>query len=391
MDIQPPASTSPPALPVRRRKLALAVAAGTLGVIAVAAAWAVHGKQAPALQPGAPTPTAASLTVETISPQHLTLQQTVAASGSVAARDELVIGSDASGVRLLEVRVEVGSRVERGQLLARGDDRSLRAQLAQQDALIKQAEVDHAQALANLERAERVKDAGVFSVEAIQTRRSAADAAAAKLELAVAQRRELEIHLAHTQVLAPADGVIARRSATVGAVMQPGVELFRLIRDEQLEWLAELPAAALAKVQPGAKARVQLGDGRAVEASARLVEPTLDPRTRNGQVHVALPRGVPLKAGSHASGEITIGSVAVLTLPESVVFQRDGESQVWLVGPGETVRRQRVETGARERGLVEVNGLPAGARVVSTGGGFVKDGERVQVTSRGTAATGERS
>lgn len=375
----------------QRRKLAWALAVGSIGIVALAAAWAVHGKQAEATASLAAAAPAASLAVETISPQALTLQQTVAASGNVAARDELVIGSDASGVRLLEVRVEAGSRVERGQLLARGDDSALRAQLAQHDALIRQAEVDHAQALANLDRAERVKDAGVYSTEAIQTRRSTAEAAAARLDLARAQRRELEIALARTQVLAPAGGVISKRSATVGAVMQPGIELFRLIRDEQLEWLAELPAAALAHVKPGAKARLQLDDGRVVEASVRLIEPTLDARTRNGQVHVALPPGVPLRAGSHVSGEIAIGSADVLTLPESVVFVHDGESQVWVVGAGDTARRQRVDTGARQRGLVEVRGLPAGTRVVSTGGGFVKDGERVQVTSRNPAAQGAQS
>jgi HlyD family secretion protein len=324
----------------------------------------------------------ASLTVNVTSPQNLTLERTLAASGSISARDELIVGSDANGVRLTDVRVDVGSVVRRGQLLARGDDAQLRAQLAQQDAAIRQARAELAQAEANLERAERIRDSGVYSVEALQTRRTSAEAASAKLELALAQRRELEVRIAQTRVLAPADGVIARRNATVGVVLQPGLELFRLIRDEQLEWRAELPAHAIARVQADAPVRVALDDGGHVVASVRLVEPTIDPKSRNGVVRVSLPRGTALKAGGHATGEIAIANAAMLTVPESVVLNRDGQPFVYVIGADDVARLTRIQTGARQRGLVEVtSGLQPGMRVVSTGAGFVKDGERVRVAA----------
>lgn len=380
MQAHPQSETPPPhATRLRRRRLTLIAGAVLVAAAGATATLALADK---AMPPPTGTLTAApALTVETLSPKAQTLARTVAASGSVAARDELLIGSDANGVRLVEVRVEVGSVVQRGQLLARGDDSALLAQLHQQNAQIRQAEVDLAQAQANLERAERVRDAGVYSAEAIQTRRSAAEGAAAKLDLARAQRDELNVHLARTRVLAPADGVVSKKTATQGAVMQPGLELFRLIRGGELEWLAELPAASLAQVQPGAVARVRLDDGQWAEARVRLVAPTLDARSRNGLVHVTLPRGAAVKAGAFAAGEIVVGNPQVLTLPESAVFQRDGESFVYLLGAGDVARRQRIETGARQRGLVEVRGLAADARVVATGAGFVKDGERVHVAA----------
>jgi len=335
---------------------------------------------------------ATALTVGVVTPRQVTLARTLAASGSIAARDELVIGSDAAGVRLLEVKVDVGATVRRGQLLALGDDTQLRAQLAQQDAQIRQARAELAQAEANLERAERIRDSGVYSTEALQTRRTSAEAAAAKLDLAQAQRRELEVHLAHTRVHAPADGVIARRSATVGAVMQPGVELFRLIRDDEVEWRAELPDHALAGVAPGATVRVHRADQPAIEGRVRLVAPTVDIRTRNGLVYVSLPRGSDLKAGSHLQGEIEIGSAAPWTLPEAALVSRDGQPHVVVVAEHGVARLTRVRTGLRQRGLVEVDGLPAGAQVVSTGAGFVKDGERVRVTTPAPASVeGARS
>jgi len=385
MQAHPQPKTPPPhATPLRRRRLTLIAGAVLVAAAGATATLALADKTAPP-PPGTPTASPA-LTVETLSPKPQTLARTVAASGSVAARDELLIGSDANGIRLVEVRVEVGSVVQRGQLLARGDDSALLAQLHQQNAQIRQAEVDLAQAQANLERAERVRDAGVYSAEAIQTRRSAAESAAAKLDLVRAQRDELNVHLARTRVLAPADGVVSKKTATQGAVMQPGLELFRLIRGGELEWLAELPAASLAQVQPGAVARVRLDDGQWAEARVRLVAPTLDARSRNGLVHVTLPRGAAVKAGAFAAGEIVVGHPQVLTLPESAVFQRDGESFVYLLGAGDVARRQRIETGARQRGLVEVRGLAADARVVATGAGFVKDGERVRVAAHGATA-----
>lgn len=368
-----------------RRPLALA-----MGLVAFAGAGAaLLGQERADARPGAVPLAPAALTVAVTTPQLVTLPRSLAAQGSVSARDELVIGADANGVRLTTLLADTGDTVRRGQLLARGDDAQLRAQLAQQHALVRQAEVELAQAEANLERADRVQDSGIYSVEAVQTRRTAAQAAAAKLALAQAQRAELEVRLAHTTVHAPADGVIARRSASVGMVMQPGVELFRLIRDDELEWLAELPDHALLRIQAGAVARIRLDDGRELEGRVRKVAPTIDPRTRNGLVHVALPAGSPLRAGGHARGEIVVAESPMLALPEGVVQVRDGQPFVFTVGADGVAQRTRIETGSRQRGLVEVTaGLAREARVVATGAGFVKDGERVRVeTPAASAAT----
>jgi len=370
-----------------------------VGLVATAAAIALDGTAAAIFAQERSAPPAqkapvASITVEAVSPESLSFSRVVAATGTVAARDELVIGSDASGVRLLEVLVEAGSAVHKGQLLARADDNQLQAQLAQQEALVKSAQVELEQAQANLERSEQLKDSGVYSVEQIQTRRTSAAAAAAKLELAQAQRRELQVRIGYTRVLAPASGIISRKSATVGAVVQPGAELFRMIKDGELEWRAELPSHSLARVQPGAKARIALDDGRAIEARVRLVAPTIDAVTRNGLVHVQLPAGAPFKAGGHARGEILVGSGEALALPESSVFARDGYPFVYVIGPDAVVRLTKIETGARQAGRVEVTaGLDAKSRVVGTGAGFVKDGELVRVAPANSrvARLGEQS
>lgn len=372
----------PPRPAFRRHTLVLAALALVAAAAASTLAFGGRGPDAaPTPAVDAPLP-ATALTVDVVTPRQVTLTRTLVASGSLSARDELVIGSDASGVRLLDVKVDVGAAVQRGQLLARGDDTQLLAQIAQQDAQVRQARAERAQADANLERAERIQDSGVYSTEALQTRRTSAEAAAARLDLALAQHRELEVHLTHTRVHAPADGVIARLSATVGAVMQPGAELFRLIRDDEIEWRAELPDHALAGIQPGARVHVRLGDQRRLEGQVRLVAPTVDSRTRNGLVYVSLPRDTALKAGSLVQGEIEVGSAALWTVPEAVLVSRDGQAHVYVVAEHGVARLTRVQTGLRQRGLVEVTGLAPGAQVVATGAGFVKDGERVRVAAQ---------
>ena len=356
---------------MKKRILILSIAVIGVGTATVGLVGRPSAAAKPAVQ-------AASITVSLVSPESSTFARAIAATGTVNARDELVIGSDASGVRLTQVLVDVGDTVQKGQLLARGDDAQLQAQLAQQVAMVKQAQADHAQAQANLERAEKLVD--FFSVETVQTRRTNAATAAAKLDLAIAQRDELQIKIAHTRVLAPSAGIVSRKSATVGAVVQQGTELFRLIKDGEIEWRAELPSHSLSQVKQGARARIALDSGEYVDATVRMVAPTIDAATRNGLVYVSLPKGAALKAGAHARGEILMGAAQALSLPESSVLARDGFPFVFTVGQDAKAHLTRIETGARQNGRVEVSsGLAPDARVVVTGAGFVKDGDLVRV------------
>jgi len=370
----------------KRRLLAIAVGVAVVGVTTIVFGRQLVGsddaatpKTSAAAKPEAPT----GVTVSLVSPLSMPFARSIAATGTVMARDELIIGSDASGVRLTEVPVEVGAQVQRGQLLARGDDALLRAELAQRDASLHQAQAELAQARDYLDRAERVVDAGVYSAEVLQTRRHNAAASQAKVDLAQAQRRELEVRIAQTRVLAPSAGVISKKMATVGQVVQPGSELFRMIKDGQLEWMAELPAHSMTQVQPGASVRVRLDGGEPIDATVRLIAPTLDASTRNGLVHVALPKATTIKAGTHANGEILIQQVRGIALPEAAVVTRDGYPFVYVVSADQVAHIKRIETGMRLRGLVEVtSGLVTDDKVVGIGAGFVKDGERVRVAKQ---------
>jgi HlyD family secretion protein len=236
------------------------------------------------------------------------------------------------------------------------------------------------EAEANLRRAVELGTKGFVSKQSIDQRRSAATSARAMVSVYEAQRDELSARLAQTVITAPADGVIASRGVSQGQVVGNGTELFRIIRDGKLEWKAELPDHQLTFLSEGQKATVTAGAGN-VEGAIRLIAETIDARSRNGVVHVALPADARLRSGMFARGEILGGEVDVLTLPEGAVVTRDGESYVFTVAAQGRVQLTKIETGVRTAKLVEIRkGLSKGARVVLDGAGLLSEGDQVRVT-----------
>jgi RND family efflux transporter MFP subunit len=195
-----------------------------------------------------------------------------------------------------------------------------------------------------------------------------------------------QLRLRQTQVLAPDDGVISARSATVGAVLPAGQELFRMIRKGRLEWRAEVPSADLARIKPGMTARVNAAGGATIAGTVRIVAPTVDAQTRNGIVYVNLAPSAEARAGMFASGEFDLGQSSALTLPQSAVQLRDGFSYVLQVGANQKVSETKVSVGRRVGDRIEITGgLDAGARVVASGVGFLSDGDTVRVVEAAPA------
>jgi RND family efflux transporter MFP subunit len=206
--------------------------------------------------------------------------------------------------------------------------------------------------------------------------------ATAKANLAAAEAAlEMQrLRLAQTHILAVDDGVVSARSATLGMVVQAGTELLRIVRQGRVEWRAEVTAEQLAQVRPGQQAELRLPSGETVVGQVRIPAPTLDSSTRYGLVYVDVSVDSPARAGMFARGTIRLGMLAALTLPESAVVLRDGNSYVYLVGEDGRVAQVRVATGRRAEGRVEIlTGLDPAARVVESGGAFLNDGDLVRV------------
>ncbi|MBL8341850.1 MAG: efflux RND transporter periplasmic adaptor subunit [Rubrivivax sp.] len=336
-----------------------------------------------------PAAAKAALTVTVTSPAPAAWPQVVAANGSIFAWQEASVGAESPGWRLAEVRAQVGDVVKRGQVLAVFATEVAEADLAQLRAALAEAQALLAEATANANRARDLQPSGVLSAQQTQQLLTAERTAAARLEAQRAALAAQQIRLKQAQVLAPDHGIISARSATVGAVVQPGQELFRLIRQGRLEWRAEVAAAELALIKPGQAVRINPVGAPASSGRVRMVAPTVDAATRNGLVFVDLGASS-AKAGMFARGEFEVGSGQALTLPQTAVLQRDGFSYVFRVGADSKVQQLKVAVGRRVGDRIEITGgLEPAARVVAQGAGFLGDGDLVRVVEGPPAATAQ--
>ena len=353
---------------------------GGAAVLAIAAALALRANAVDEKSEKKPAAAKPALSVVVTRPQRATLPLTVHANGNIAAWQEASIGTEANGLRLAEVRVNVGDVVRRGQVLATFSPETMQVDLQQTRASLAEAEATLADAAANAERAQSLRATGALSEATINQYVTAERTARARLEAQRAAVQARQLKVTQTAVVAPDDGVISARSATVGAVLPAGQELFRMIRQGRLEWRAEVQAADLAQIEPGTPATVTPAGGTAIAGKVRMVAPTVDPQTRLGIVYVDLPSPGSARAGMFARGEFELGSSSALTLPASAVQLREGFSYVFKVGADSKVTQAKIGVGRRVGDRVEVtSGLEPDARVVASGGGFLAENDTVRV------------
>ncbi len=358
--------------------------------VVLAGALAACGKSAPENKSKEQQPAKPALAVNVAHLAQHVWPRIATASGAVQPWQEASIGAEVNGLKLAEVLANVGDVVKQGQLLARMSDETVRADVAARRASLAEAEAAAAQAAGEARRAHELDKSGAISQQDLIQYDTQAKTAAAKLAAARAQFDSQQLRLRYTRVVAPDDGVISARTATVGAVVSSGTELFKLIRKNRLEWRAEMHGDVLPRIQPGQAARVRRMDGGVVNGRVRQVAPTVDANTRNGLVYVDLPPEAAtsgVKAGMYLSGDVTLGDAPATTLPETAVFSRDGYDYVMVIGQQGRVRQTKVTVGRRQGGQVEiVQGIGANDGVVAAGAAFLSDGDVVRVIADGAAA-----
>jgi HlyD family secretion protein len=316
-------------------------------------------------------------------------------NGSLAAWDELPIGAEVGGLAIVEVAVEEGDHVTKGQLLARLDDSVLRAELAQADASVAQAEAGlrKAEAMAatagsDANRAKALIKNGYISGQVAEQRETTLATAVAdvnvarqNLETAKAMRNERAAQLAQTEIRAPTDGIISKRTATLGNVVSVGQQLYRIIRDGKVELRAEVPEMDMPRLAEGQGATIVLGNaGQQFDGKIRLIGATVDPQTRIGIVYIALPVDPALKPGMFVHGAIRTGVSDVLQVPTEAIVFKDAKPAVFVLGDDNRTRLRMVETGAHLNGQVEITkGIAAGERVALAGAGYLKDNDLVRI------------
>lgn len=330
-----------------------------------------------------------ALNVTVIQPVNLEMPKLLTANGSIAAWQEAIVGAQISNLRLDEVRVQVGETVRKGQVLAVFDKKPVLAEVAQSKAALAEAEASLEEARLNASRAREIAPTGALSKQVVVQYLTAEKTAKAKMESAKAFLDTQLLRLSHTEVIAMDNGVISSRTATLGAVVGSEQELFRLIRQNRLEWRAEVTAAEMAQLKPGAEALVSVPNVGQVKGKLRYLAPSLDTQSRNGLVYVDLPNAAEfgLRAGMFAQGEFNLGNKSAWTIPQAALSLREGFSYAFvlhnLIQDQAKISQVKVQLGSRSGDSYEVlSGLKPEDKLVASGAAFLADGDTVRVVSQ---------
>ena len=345
--------------------------------------------------------------ISVVKARQADFKETVLVSGNLVAREEILVTPEIEGLRVIELLADEGSKVTKGQVLARLVSDSLDAQLAQNDAArarseaaiaqaqstIVQAEARAKEAAAQLDRAEPLKKSGYLSGSTYDARESAAETTKAQVVAArdalraaeadkaqvIAQRRELDWRHGNTEVQSPADGVVSRRVARIGAMTSAASEpMFRIIANSEIELDAEIIETDLVNVKVGQKVHVTATGSDTIEGTIRIVSPEVDKTTRLGRVRVFLGNRPELKVGAFARGTIDTRQSHGIALPTTAItYGLDGAHI--LVVKNDVVQRRMVKTGLSANGLVEIlDGVSLDETVVARAGTFLRDGDKIR-------------
>lgn len=357
----------------RRRILIVAV----ILVAAAAAAWFIFGGggDAPAANPDASRPV-----ITVMVPGVTQVADSVSAVGSIAARRDMPVGVQGEGGAVVAVLVDAGDYAQKGQVLARIDRSVLEQQVSQLQASVTRARADAALAQSELDRAQSLVSRGFISKADIDRRTATRDGANADVNVAAAQLREAQARLGRLDIRAPEAGLILERNVEPGQVVSSGsAAVFRMAQDGAMEMRALVAEQDLSGMQVGQEATVQLiGSQTRYAGRIWMVEPVIDPQTRQGLVRIALSGDASLRPGGFASARIEVGRADRPLLPESAVMGDAESSYVYVVLQDGTVERREIKVGmVSSAGVGVSSGLSGKEQVVMSAGAFLNPGEKV--------------
>jgi len=296
-------------------------------------------------------------TVEVASVEAGAIRDVFETVGTIEAVETVTLVSEIDAA-VIELPFREGDEITKGSLIARLDDAELAADLARAEAVREQRAASH-------ERIRRVVEQNAGSAQDLDDAGSALKVAEADVALARAR-------LAKTRILAPFDGIVGPREVSPGAFVRAGQPIARLAQISQLEVVFSVPERYSADLVRGAEVKVSTPafPGRELEGRVYVVDPILDPRTRNVRVIARVPNpGNRVRPGMSANVEATLAAREhALTIPSEAVFAEGDQFLAYVVQPDSSVARANLKLGRRLADRVEVlEGVEAGATVVRAG------------------------
>jgi membrane fusion protein (multidrug efflux system) len=301
--------------------------------------------------------------------------------------------------RLDDIFVRMGDRVNRGQKLAKVEDRELIEQIKQAKAAfdvsaatIRQREADLRLAQTNLDRTKNLYDRQLIPKQTWDDTDARYQAATAQLDLAKAQYTqaqarldELNINLSNTVILSPVSGFIGKRTLDPGAWVTPNLSFMSIVDISLVRLVANVVEKDLRRIRQGLQADVEVDafPGEVFAGRVAHVAPILDPATRTAQIEVDIDNAqFRLKPGMYARVKFTVEHREnALVVPMAALVDVGGNRGVFLPGKGaqgDVANFKKIETGLMDSNLVEVSsGLSEGDTVVTTGAAALREGDRI--------------
>jgi HlyD family secretion protein len=330
---------------------------------------------------GAKPAATSSMTITTTPVHTEQIVRAVPATGSIYPWQEVIIGAEVGGYRVAAVLVDVGTRVQAGQALVRLSGDMLQADLDSRRAALRSAEAAQINSAAALRRGESISTSGALSAADLDRLKAEDIAAQARVETARVDLRTSELRARYGTVTAPDSGTITSRTVSVGQVAQAGQEMLRMLRQNRVEWRAEVPEAQLSRIKVGQTVQVSAVDGTTLKGRVRAVAPTVQTVNRTGLVYVDITGGL-ARPGMFARGEIEAGKGQALLVPITSIVMQDGYSYVFVLKGNNTVERRRVQqVGVHGESMEVATGVVAGDVIAVKGAGFLKDGDTVTVSN----------
>ena len=333
--------------------------AASLLVAAALALAACGGDRPAALAPKGPLPASAPVELREV-------ELTFSAEALVEAVRQSTVSSQIAG-RIVDLRFDVGDRVQKGDVIARIDERAASQAQAASEAQVRSADATLANARAGFERSRQLFAQKFISQAALDKAESEFKSAESQMKAMLAGAGQAATERSFATIVAPYGGVVSARHVQLGEMAAPGKPIMTGFDPSSLRVVATVAATQVAAIQAGAKARVEIpAANRWVEARSMTVVPAADPRTHSTQVRIELPEDVRgVYPGVFARAHFVVGRAPRLMVPRAAVLRRSELTAVYVVdGSGAPQLRQvRLGAVADERGIEVLAGLKPGEKV----------------------------
>ncbi len=341
--------------------------------------------------------------VQVMEARFANLKWTLEQMGDIRPMIEVDVYPKVPGKIIERLLVEKGDFVKKGTVIAALEDDVIKAQLEEARATVDSAKASLKQVEANLEVIEkdRLRLENLYKKRAIATQRldhieaehkamlAARNLAEAQVKRAEAGLKQLGILHKDHQIYAPINGFVSARHADRGAMSSLLQPIIRISNEKKLKVVTTVTERDFPNIGKGMKAemRVDAFPDKVFTGCISVVNPTIDPATRTGEIEINIPnRELVLSSGMFAHIVIHLGERRALVISRDALNKLPGTGNyyVYVVKDGKAVLKN-VRTGLGDDNNVEIiKGLKAGEKVVVRGQNRLKDGSPVAIENQGT-------